>query len=89
MAEENIFSISCLDGNSPASVGINGIWSRLGAGKSCVSLLVCRMMAWYGHRRLGLPDLQMHGWPLLTHWPVGSFFCTGNVKYANLVKLVS
>ena len=32
---------------------------------------------------------HMHGRPLLTHCPVGSFFCTGSAKQANLVTLVS
>ena len=80
MADEKIFRMSGLDGNAPSSVGINGIWSRVEAGKIWVSLLVCRMMAWYGQRSLGCPDLQMQGCPRLTHCPVGSFFWMGNVK---------
>ena len=89
MAEEKIFMMWALVAKSPVSVGISGRCSGGVSRKRWLILFMCRCIAWKGHSGFGSPVLQVHGCPRVTQSPVGSFFCTGRVKYTNLVMLVS
>ena len=78
--------IVCLDGCVPSGSGMKAIVSF--RGNKVLTLFSCLIMAQWGQMGFFFCRSQMQLCPRLTHMPVVSFFCIGNVKNVVVARAV-